>query len=780
VTPATWDLFRGDSGTSQYKVSVTKSTDSDRYFVSGQVCVTNGGDEATQNLKIADRVQYKIGAGPYTDLPGATQTITPEQLDPHTGPVCYQYKIYFTPVAGATYRNVAKVSITNHSGNMGEEYGPEPKYGFTLPGTPDTLINDKIHVTDTNRPSDPPWEFTNTGSVTYDETFTCDAHQGKRSNSATITETQQSDDASVTVNCYALEVKKTAQPSFTRKYTWTIKKSADESSLTLAIGETHDVNYEVTLDATYTDSGWAVGGSISVHNPAPIPATVNSVTDLISPDISATVDCGVGGWPRTLAAGDTLSCTYSVSLEGPVYSRTNTAAAKLQNYAYDSQGGETSSGTTDFSGTASVDFTNAEMTEVDKCVDVSDTYEGSLGTVCYGVDTLPKKFTYSRTVGPYEECGEFTVDNTASFVTSDTKTTGKAEWTVAIQVPCAVSASLRVIKHVVSEHGGVKTAADFTVHVMYYDTTAKEWREVQGSPQPGDETGTLYSGLDPGLLYRVSEDVPPPHYVQVSITDDCAEDGTVTLVANEEKSCTITNKDPGLVVIKQVVGGTKSASDFAITVIGENPTPATFEGSESGTYVALDEGAYSVTETPVAGYTPSYSVDCSGTIKVEEPTKTCTITNTYSEGQGTIIVEKNTVGGDDTFMFTATGGHGLPDSFPIPTSNTHGSVSFTVDAGPTYYTVSESIPPDWSLEYSRCSSTDGGQDFPPEQSFTVPAGGSVTCTFGNLRGGQPTQPPVGGDLYEPNKLVLLKPYLTLLGLLAAIAAAVAITGRRRA
>jgi hypothetical protein len=59
---------------------------------------------------------------------------------------------------------------------------------------------------------------------------------------------------------------------------------------------------------------------------------------------------------------------------------------------------------------------------------------------------------------------------------------------------------------------------------------------------------------------------------------------------------------------------------------------------------------------------------------------------------------------------------------------------------------------------------------------------ALTDTCGNepleVRSGE-GQPPVGGELYEPNKLVLLKPYLTLLGLLAAIATAVAITRGRR-
>jgi hypothetical protein len=52
------------------------------------------------------------------------------------------------------------------------------------------------------------------------------------------------------------------------------------------------------------------------------------------------------------------------------------------------------------------------------------------------VDALPKTFTYSRTIGPYDVCGTYTVDNTSAFVTNDTGATGDSSWTVNINVPC--------------------------------------------------------------------------------------------------------------------------------------------------------------------------------------------------------------------------------------------------------------------------------------------------------------------------------------------------------
>jgi hypothetical protein len=45
------------------------------------------------------------------------------------------------------------------------------------------------------------WSFSDSGSVTRDRTFTCDADQGSHPNVATILETGQSASASVSVNC---------------------------------------------------------------------------------------------------------------------------------------------------------------------------------------------------------------------------------------------------------------------------------------------------------------------------------------------------------------------------------------------------------------------------------------------------------------------------------------------------------------------------------------------------------------------------------------------------
>src|SRR5437868_1010444 len=50
VTPDNWVFLEGQSGTSQFTVKVTKAAGAESFSVDGQVCVTNEGNETTQDL----------------------------------------------------------------------------------------------------------------------------------------------------------------------------------------------------------------------------------------------------------------------------------------------------------------------------------------------------------------------------------------------------------------------------------------------------------------------------------------------------------------------------------------------------------------------------------------------------------------------------------------------------------------------------------------------------------------------------------------------------------
>lgn len=216
-----------------------------------------------------------------------------------------------------------------------------------------------------------------------------------------------------------LKVTKDAHTSFIRTWDWIINKTVDWPTLTLSAGQIQAVNYSVEVSATPQDSNWAVSGTISIHNPNEVGATIENISDLISADIVATVECPVS-LPYVLAAGGDLNCFYSGDLPDSS-ARTNTATVATSG---DVPGG---------SGSADVIFNNTPTSEVNECVNVSDTYSGSLGEVC--ANSAPHAFNYSRDIGPYSIEGIYYVDNTASYVSNDNQATGSSTASVVVTVP---------------------------------------------------------------------------------------------------------------------------------------------------------------------------------------------------------------------------------------------------------------------------------------------------------------------------------------------------------
>src|SRR6476661_5257782 len=197
-----------------------------------------------------------------------------------------------------------------------------------------------------------------------------------------------------------------------------------------------------------------------------------------------------------------------------------------------------------------------------------------------------------------------------------------------------VSGKLLVTKKVINQGGGTNKPSDFTISVSGNNPSPASFS--------GSASGTTVT-LNKGK-YSINETGPAGY----NLTSSSQCSGTIN--GNEIRKCTLTNtfaKSPSpppnitgtLQVTKEVInqgGGTNKPSDFTISVSGNNPSPASFSGSASGTTVQLTAGKYSVTETGqisadyVPGkYTPSYSSDCNGTIKSGE-TKNCIITNKYN------------------------------------------------------------------------------------------------------------------------------------------------------
>jgi len=134
----------------EYQVVATRN-EGTRYSatgVRGNVCVTNGGSVATQGLAITDVVQTKTGSGQFQDYVSKSVDVLSKPVLAAGESYCYPYEIAFAPQAGAQYRNTARVTITNHSGYIGQPFGPGSngdgvKADFAIPVTSTAVTRDE-------------------------------------------------------------------------------------------------------------------------------------------------------------------------------------------------------------------------------------------------------------------------------------------------------------------------------------------------------------------------------------------------------------------------------------------------------------------------------------------------------------------------------------------------------------------------------------------------------------------------------------------------------------
>ncbi|OGG23640.1 hypothetical protein A3A79_00330 [Candidatus Gottesmanbacteria bacterium RIFCSPLOWO2_01_FULL_43_11b] len=175
-------------------------------------------------------------------------------------------------------------------------------------------------------------------------------------------------------------------------------------------------------------------------------------------------------------------------------------------------------------------------------------------------------------------------------------------------------ATLTLIKNLPNDNGG--TAGDVAFNV-YINTVASTW---------GSHI------LDAGS-YTISEDTLSGYTAGIW-SGDCDENGNVTLLPGDQKTCEITNDDEAstLIVKKIVVGGSASANDFTFQVNGGEPNPFEADGQND---LTLDAGTYTVTEPEVTGYSVSYD-NCTEVVIPNGGTETCTITNTRDTGGLTV------------------------------------------------------------------------------------------------------------------------------------------------
>lgn len=122
---------QGRNGTTlaAYKTVDICSVSSNIWRYSGVIALWNEGAVATQNLSIVDKIQFKTDTtwtDAFTAL-AATGTI-PAGTTQATA-LSFPYSVDSPALPGAI-RNVATITITNHSGSLGTPKGPQPKATF--------------------------------------------------------------------------------------------------------------------------------------------------------------------------------------------------------------------------------------------------------------------------------------------------------------------------------------------------------------------------------------------------------------------------------------------------------------------------------------------------------------------------------------------------------------------------------------------------------------------------------------------------------------------------
>jgi hypothetical protein len=315
----TYDGFIGDAVFfHDYEVTVDRTvTDSD-YAVSGTITVENPtpfevGFSISDSV---DGVPAEVTCSTGTLAAGASTTCS-----------------YSADLASALDgTNVATITSTNLDVG-GATASADYAFGdpTTVVGEPTVNVSDDKYGTLGQASDDTTFKYTGSFQCSADPADYTDgvAEQIKVVNTATIVETEQFDDATVTLDCYIWDVSKTAGGSYQNKYGWDITKTVDPESQSGFPGDTLDWTWTVSWNSYFIEEvNHAVSGVITVNNPNPSDELTVNVTDELTGGFAATVTCNDadGGTALTIAAGGSGTCNYTAAPSSQLAQNTATAS----------------------------------------------------------------------------------------------------------------------------------------------------------------------------------------------------------------------------------------------------------------------------------------------------------------------------------------------------------------------------------------------------------------------------------------------------------------------
>jgi hypothetical protein len=444
--------------TFHYTVSLTHDNGTDsNWLVTGVITVTNPNDWEAVTANVTDAID---NGGTCTVTGGTNVSV------PASGSVNLPYTCtYAKAPSPASGTNTATVTWDSTAASTPDGAATGTAAADFSSASPN-IVDGMVSVTDslggplgTVSYTDPsPKTFTYPITFT-DPAGTCTTHP----NTAIFTtNTGKTGTASQSVTvCVGadLQVAKTAAPSFTRTFGWSVVKQVDNPKVTIDPWTSATFHYTVTLTHdTGTDTGFVVAGTITVQNPNDWEAVAANVTDAIGGGGTCVV---TGGTNVSVPASGSVNLPYTCTFNSNPVSGTNTATA-----TWNAATSATPDATT--TGTAGYTF-GAPTTVKGKCATATDTFNGgsplTLGVACIDPSTTPATpswttdpgntlanfheafsdpsftLTYARTIHAPAAGTCVTYANTAKFTPSDNGTGGSGGATVQM---CAYQAPFTI------------------------------------------------------------------------------------------------------------------------------------------------------------------------------------------------------------------------------------------------------------------------------------------------------------------------------------------------